>query len=193
MKLRVNNLDLGYTIDTYGMFTGEGVEDLEAEYYKDEYGISDPNLIEFDYDHKGVVQALASESVDILEDELKGDIVKSITLEKYTSPQFYNYTTDSYIATWNIDEYKLEEYCTNNLEAFETFRKENWQYEWQNAIDDDDTDTLAVIKLDFYTRQELPIDDYNSKMFEFEFEAWSENMKPTKEFQKLIDRKEVTK
>lgn len=193
MKLRINNLDLGYTIDTYGMFTGEGVEDSEAEYYIEELGISDPDLIEFDYNHKGVVQALASESVDILEDELKGDIVKSITLEKSTSPQFYNYTTDSYIAEWDIDHTKLVNYCGANQTEFDKFFRSEWESEWYNRNDSLDFDTWMVIKLDFYTRQELPEDDYNSKMWEFEFSAWSENMKPTKEFQKLIDKKEVTK
>ena len=192
MKLRINNLDLAYTIDTYGMFTGEDTEDSEVEYYQDELGI-DPEQVEFDYDHAGVVQALASESVDILENELKGDIVKSITLEKSTSPQFYNYTTDSYIAEWDIDHNKLVNYCGANQTEFDKFFRSEWESEWYNRNDSLDFDTWMVIRLDFYTRQELPIDDYNSQMWEFEFSAWSENMKPTPEFQKLIDKKEVTK
>lgn len=192
MKLRINNLDLGYTIDTYGMFTGESVEEYEAEYYRDIHGI-DTDLVEFDYDHAEVVQALASESVDILENELKGDIVKSITLEKSTSPQFYNYTTDSYIAEWDIDHTKLINYCGANQTEFDKFFRSEWKSEWYNRNDSLDFDTWMVIRLDFYTRQEFPIDDYNSQMWEFEFSAWSENMKPTPEFQKLIDKKEVTK
>lgn len=187
MKLRINNLDLGYTIDSYGMFTGESVDESEAEYYRDIYGI-DTEYAEFDYDHVGIVKALAENSIDILESELKGDIVKSITFEKSTSPQFYNYTTDSYIAVWDINHNKLIDYILANKKEYEKFFEAEWREVW---ADESKSDVVAM--LDFYTRSEFPIDDYNSHMWEREFEVYFKNMEPTKGFQKLIDGKEVTK
>lgn len=182
MKLSINNLDLGYTIDTYGTFTGERIEESEVDYYNDEYGIS-PDKIEFEYNHPGVVNDLAIKSINILEHNLKGDIVKSIKLVKTTSPQFYNYTTDSYVAEWDINYKKLREYIAKSG-LFYAWYRENWDY----LNIEFESEDYIVAMLDFYTRNEYEPEGYENDMFEYEWEAWSNNMKPTKEFQKIVDK-----
>jgi len=190
MKITINSRDLPYTIDTYGMFDGESSEEGEAQYYLEEYGIEGHN-VDFDYDHKGIVGDLATASVDILESELIGDIVKSITLvpDSGKSPQFYNYTTDSYMADWDIDEAKL--LATIDAKALQAYQLES---SW--GLLDDQSEDYIVSALDFYLQGDdtpLTVDDYNMQMWERENEIYYENCKPSAEMQKLIDAKESEK
>lgn len=41
ITVKIDNRDLAYTIDTYGMFTGESVDESGREYYRDEYKLTD--------------------------------------------------------------------------------------------------------------------------------------------------------
>lgn len=41
MKITIDNRDLAYCIDTYGMFTGESVDEGESEHYCEEYDLID--------------------------------------------------------------------------------------------------------------------------------------------------------
>lgn len=185
----IDSRDLAYTIDTYATFTGEGVEETEAEYYREEYDLDD---IEFDYDHAEVVKALAIQSVALLQHELidNGDgIVRSIALKATASPQFYNYTTDSYTALWVIDEQALANYCqiTEHFREWIVFGTENWP-----LLNYDNETDVIVARLDFYTHQEYDPELYEDIMYERETECWIENMKLTPESQVLMDAKEQT-
>lgn len=191
--LRINSRDLAYTIDTYGMFTGESVEESESEYYRDEFKLTDDEWrdLEFNYNHAGIVKALADASVNILWNELKGAIVHDIKVDESGSPQFYNYTTDHYTASWTIDDQQLEAYIRNTEAEFKSFVSENWDYEYSKAVTEGDEDTQLVVALDFWSRQILDPEDYESQMFEVEFEAYSENMELTPESDDLIRRKQA--
>ena len=194
MKLRIDSRDLHYTIDTYGMFTGENCEEGEIEYYQSEHGLTDEEAgeIEFDYDHAGVVKHLAEASVNLLWNKFvkHGDgTVKNIDLDDTKSPQFYNYTTDSYMAVWEVNEDMLKQYIAGRLEEFNLFVTENWDYEYSKAVSESDEETQAVIALDFYTSNEYDREDYESSMFEHESEAWMENMTLDEKSQTLIDSK----
>lgn len=191
--LKIDNRDLSYTIDTYGMFTGDWQYESEVEYYKDEYELTDDEAqqIDFDYDHPGIVKALAESSINILWNELKGDIVQDITLDDSGSPQFYNYTTDHYTAEWTVNTDALEAYIRNTEVEFKAYVAEKWDYEYSKAVLEQDTDTQTVVALDFWTGRILSEDQYNDQMFEREFEVYSNNMKPTDEMQKLIDQKQA--
>lgn len=188
--IKIDSRDLNFTIDTYGMFNGESSEEGEHEYYTEEYKLTEAEQekIEFDYDHNGVVKELAIASVQLLHENFvqHGDgIVKEIELIKESSPQFYNYTTDAYTANWTIDEDKLKQYCVDNAPKYAEFVTEHWDYGFKKAIDESDEDTQLVIALDFYTQAEYDREDYEMSMFEYESNAWIENMKPSEEFQKI--------
>lgn len=195
MKLTINSLDLAYTIDTYQMFNGESVLEGEQMHYSEEYELTDDETfnLSFDYDHKAIVQAFAEHSIAILENELTTgrysssvtNVVKGITLIKTGSPQFYNYSTDWYTAEWDIDRTNLEGYIAGHDTAFN-----EWRYESGWTSDDMlDTDKVILIWLDFYTRQELEVDTYDSQMWEIEGDVYYEHMTLDKESQALIDSK----
>lgn len=182
MNIRINNRDTMFTIDTYNMFTLDYeeesiVHDIIREEESQNKAIEADDvyeLYEFDYDMQGYIKELASSSVHILKQELVGlpkhfdahGIVQDIKLEETASPKFYNYTTDSYTATWLIDEKKLKEYIDKNAQVFYEFVDEEWSFEYQKAIEELDEETKNVIRLDFMTRQEVNEDSYIEQMFE---------------------------
>lgn len=193
MKITIDNRDLSYTIDTYGMFTGESCEEGEREYYQETYNLTDDEWrdLEFDYDHPAVVRSLAESSVDILHNEFVthgNGIVRSIDIEDTRSPQFYNYTTDSYKAIWDINSVKLKLYCRDN--GFEAWLSEQQSDgNWSDV--DSKSEDYIVAMLDFYTSREFDREQYEDRMFECESEAWSEGTKLSDESQKMIDQKEA--
>lgn len=195
----INNLDLAYTIDTYGMFNGgEDLEHYEREYYQDEYNLTDEerDSLEFDYNHPAVVRQFAENSVNILHNELVEDdgIIRSIDLETSTSPRFYNYTTDSYRATWTVDDVKLLEYVREHYDEFHKFASDEWSSLEIFNLDDDtciENDDLLVAMIDFYTRNTLEADDYSMQMWERESEVWVNGMRLDEASQKLIDSKDL--
>lgn len=185
----INNKDLAFTIDTYGMFTGDGVYEQEIDYYQDEYNLTDDELdnFGFNFDHPAIVRDLAEASVSILEQnivrESEEKIVYDIKLGDTRSPKFYNYTTDSYDATWTIDEAALEAYCLERKDALHKFIDEEWT---TTPIDEEDA---LVMKLDFYTRQVLEEDTYNMEMWEYESEIYMNHMEPDEESAAIIQSK----
>ena len=189
MKITIDNRDLAYTIDTYGMFTGESVDEMESEHYRETYGLTDEEWqsIGFDYDHKAIVKGLAEASVADLENSLIGNVVKSITLTDTGSPQFYNYTTDYYTAVWDIDEVQLKKYSgTRHNKWVEWVLASGWEQDKRN--EDEEYNLLAM--LDFYTRETYDEESYNYAMWEVESEVYFENMQLDAESQALIDTKE---
>ena len=200
MKIRINSKDLPYTIDTYGMFTGDSTEDSEREYYQGEYGLTDTETqdLEFDYNHAGVVEALAHASVNLLEQNLvqhneTDGIVLAISAPLETkSPQFYNYTTDSYTAEWHVDAFKLLKVVKNHKNACgETFKQWLADSGWGDV--EPMTEDYIVALLDYWLPSIYETEDYEMAMFECEGEAWCENMTLDAESRALIDSKVATK
>lgn len=205
MVLDINSRDLAYTIDTYGTFNGDGFYESEGEFYKEEYGV-ELDWLEYDLvlDHEGLVKTLALDSISELENNLKGDIVKSIDLVKTTSPQFYNYTTDNYTATWHVDASKLFEYIKANFEAYRDFIREEWHAVYIDvdfekleftSVDDmknsaktlKDFEDVIVSMIDYYTRNEYDPEDYDMSMFEHESEAYSNNVTESPKLKEVIE------
>lgn len=182
-KIRIDNRDLPYSIDTYGMFNGDSFEEYTRQYLAEDHGIEDPD---FNYDHPKIVQALAEKSIDIIESALIIDRVewfKGIKYQKSNSPQFYNYTTDSYVAEWEIDEAELDKVMPDN---WESVAKDNgWgSYELEDHKDKDESRLVA--KIDIALREHLSLDDYNNEMWEYEDEAYQENMTMDEESEKKL-------
>lgn len=189
MKITIDNRDLAYTIDTYGMFTGESVDEMESEHYRENYKLTDDEwtTIGFNYDHKDIVKDLAEFSIDVVTDGLTDYIVKSVTLLETGSPQFYNYTTDWYTAEWDIDEVQLTKYIANRQSKYtEWVMESEWDLERRKS--DEQYNLLAM--LDYYTINTLDLDSYNEAMWEHEPEIYFEHMQLDEESQLLINSKE---
>lgn len=210
MKIKIDSRDMVYTIDTYGTFTADSTLESEIEYYKEKYDLTE-DQIELDLDHVEFVKALAGESINILSNEFVGrfdygeaqpgkaggkiprekiehGIVLSIGLIDTGSPQFYNYTTDHYMAEWNIDISKLKAYCDLHNDEFLPWLAEQKEKSTWDGENEDDKEYQAWAMLDFYTSREYPEEEYLEAMYEREGELAI--FVPSDEMQKLIDKKD---
>lgn len=82
------------------------------------YGASrEPDFWTVTYDHDGWVRELAEASVEVLRAEVvdPAGIIRAVNLTGETwSPQFYNFSTDGYMARWTVDTDALEAWLTEN-------------------------------------------------------------------------------
>lgn len=204
--IKIDNRDLSYTIDTYGMFTGESVHEMEAEHYRDEYDLTDDEWrdLDFDYDMAAITKALALESINIIWGEMPADIITNIDLIDTDSPRFYNYTTDHYTANWTLDDAALLEYIREHRDGWHKFAADEWNHLRIFNIDDDkcfdiydendpDNDDLIVAMIDYYTREHLDRESYEMAMFERETEVYMEHMTLAPESQALIDERDAAR
>lgn len=192
--IKIDNRDLSYTIDTYGMFTGESVHEMEANHYRDEYNLTDDEWrdLDFDYDMAAITKALALESINIIWGEIPADIITNIDLIDTDSPRFYNYATDHYTADWTLDDAAMLEYIREHRDEFAKFAADEWPDLHAYDLDADDcieAGDLIVAMIDYYTREHLDADSYNMAMFERETEVYMEHMTLAPESQALIDER----
>lgn len=190
MIVSINSRDLPYTIDTYGMFTGDGTAEGEVSHLDEEYPELEkdyPDLeIGFDYDFPRIVEALAGWSIAFIEQAAHNEKwLKSVPIiKKSNSPRFYNYTTDSYTAEWDIDEAYLDEVTPGNWLKFA--KEDGWgDYELFEAAGA--AENRIVAKISLRLKELLSVDEYNSMMWEHEDECYYEHMKLDEETQKAID------
>lgn len=211
MKITINNRDTIYTIDTYSIFTLDNAYDSEYNYYATELDI-DENLIDFDYNVDGYIKMLSNESIELLKDYFKDSkIIKSFKLLNSKSPQFYNYTTDSYdmIIDYRITE--LKKYILANYDKWVEFAKTEWCNalynvdfytkmvdvgRWSTDIQDYIQHYISIFKddncitsmLDYYTRNNFTYDDYIDSMYEVTNELQYEFIYPSDTLQTVLNK-----
>lgn len=171
MKITIDNRDLGHVhIDTYGMLTGESAEEYERENMRED-GREDWETVEINYDHDAVVKALAMASINtVTQETAHGGIVESITYISHGSPRFYNYTTDWYVADYEVNTPKLNDYIAAHYdEVLEKAKSYGTSYEEVTK------ENLAHAGLCHYIDNTINADDYNMAMWEHEHESYSEN------------------
>ena len=150
--------------------------------------------VEWTFDNKAWIKHLAESSVHILTTEFVGrfdysewinktinareklmhNIVNSITLDTTNSPAFYNYTTDSYIAEWDINEKQLSKWINDNPERkalFNQYILDNYEsydrdYKFNPHASEFDLEYVYISMLAFYTSSEYDNEQYQNEMFE---------------------------
>lgn len=77
---------------------------------------SDEQFFTIRYDHQGWLRELATASVDLLNSNYGlGPVVHGVEFTgEVWSPQFYNFSTDGYMARWTVDTDALEAWLTDN-------------------------------------------------------------------------------
>ncbi len=165
----IDNRDTEFTIDQYSIFTLDNAYEMEIDYlHSDEsaelradYGLPEfddvefiiDDYLDFQYDKDGEYhEALAQTAIDIIEEcdvdegpNLERYIIQSIELVGIDSPQFYNYTTDSFTMSISYDREKLAAWIGENGDKLATYLDEHsnlvihddWRYDptdrWGNT------------------------------------------------------------
>ena len=136
MKIAINSNDTYFHIDTYSVFTLDSEIDNEIDYLMNESSAEPSKYDDYDYevDHEGHRLALALASINYIKELTSGGgIIKDILYENSTSPRFYNYTTDSYTATWFYNKNKLKKYINDNYQAWQEFTASEWSHVYSNV------------------------------------------------------------
>lgn len=113
MKLTLSSFSL-FTLDTYSTF------DMDSWYSSHLYDLEEDGLteedVDFSFDSRGYLEALAENQETFLNENCIDDIIKSYSLKKDSiyRPKYYNYTTDSADYTINFDARKLNKFIKEN-------------------------------------------------------------------------------
>jgi hypothetical protein len=171
MKIKLNNLDTNFSIDTYQMFTGDYVYESELEYYKEDHNKEN---VDINFDHKNIVKDLANESIKTILSHLNQydttkDIIKDIVLIDTFSPKYYNYTTDSYDMEIDFNSNKLNKWIKDNY-------LDNDVKELLNKWSLKDKENQFCAKLIIYLNTMIDKDSYNMSIWEEETNIYYENM-----------------
>lgn len=178
-KITIDNRDTeNIHIDTYQVLTGESATDQELENINEEERKENTPELTYDdfdwtYDHEQIVKDFAQCSIQIITDAIAhtphADIIKDITLEKTSSPKFYNYTTDGYTAAYTVDTKALNLYIYAN--AVEVYKiAKSYDNESQPSLENSHHAAICHILNNCITA-----DDYNGAMWEKETEVYYEN------------------
>lgn len=182
IKTQIDNRDFtDVHIDTYSMLTGESADEMMREYEQDNAREEKREPLEdIDYDMPAIRKGLALESISYLEDKIADaevdNIIKKIELIKTDSPRFYNYTTDWYVAEYEIDEKAMDSYIEANTDAVQSILST-----YTNRYDVNLVDNKYHAGVCHLINHTIDKEDYNMHMWEIETEVYYENMEFTKE------------
>ena len=113
MKLSLSSFSL-FTLDTYSIF------DMDSGYSSHLYNLEEDGLteddVDFSFDSRWYLEALAENQETFLNENCKDDIIKSYSFIKnsISRPAYYNYTTDSADYIIDFDARKLNKFIKEN-------------------------------------------------------------------------------
>ena len=117
MKLSLSSFSL-FTLDTYSIF------DMDSGYSSHIYDLEEDGLteddVDFSFDSRWYLEALAENQETFLNENCIDDIIKSYSFieNSISRPAYYNYTTDSASYTVDFDARKLNKFIKENQENF---------------------------------------------------------------------------
>jgi hypothetical protein len=174
-------------IDTYQCFNGDSWVESEIEHFMEETGKDlDYDDFEWQYDHAGIVKALAEASAETVLDQLASDgVITGVDVQSVYSPREYNFATDSYRALWTVNLSKLDQWCKESAFDPDAFATEHYSsYDGfisfvPAMLEDDREGTVIWLKIDAYLRSEYDEERSFYNVAEAEWEAYSNNVTVT--------------
>lgn len=115
------------SIDTYQSFTGDSWLENEFEYIEEETGVKlDWSNADVTYNHEGIRQGLAEASIQGILGAIDWDLIESIEYVSSWSPQYYNFETDSYTATYRVNWTRLKKWLKKSGKDREEWMRNRW-------------------------------------------------------------------
>lgn len=115
------------SIDTYQSFTGDSWLENEFEYIEEETGVKlDWSNADVTYNHEGIRQGLAEASIQGILGAVDWDLIESIEYVSSWSPQYYNFETDSYTATYRVNWTRLKKWLKKSGKDREEWMRNRW-------------------------------------------------------------------
>lgn len=120
-EIELDSMFTPYTIDTYQTFTMDDEEERTMEDLSEQVGRElTYDDIDWNYNHKEFVQALANRRFEILKDNILDDVIIDIKQNgEAVSPKEYNFKTDDSFEIYTVDIVKLNQYVSNNIADYQ--------------------------------------------------------------------------
>ena len=169
--------------DMYHTYNGDWWTERFLENMEEDGQPSDYDDYDWEYDSSAACMKLSQAGAQDVVDQLSAwGIIRSVEVTSTWSPREYNFTTDSYKATWEFDADKLDEWAAeNNFNAAEYVKQYHSSYSgFMSFVEDWIEDeryiegTTQWLKLAAYLRAELDENQQRIAMQEVEDEAWDE-------------------
>jgi hypothetical protein len=158
------------------MLTGDGADEMTIENERETDDTVTYDSFEWEYNHKQIVEDFAHASINIIEQAIAfteySKIVKSITFIESGSPSFYNYTTDWYTMSVNVDMNELEKYIDIHTKEIEKIAE---SYDNTGIVDLENYENMYHAGVCHILNNCITADDYNMAMWEKETEIYYEN------------------
>lgn len=149
-----------YTVDTYGTFTGDMADEMILEDLSEQHGkVIDWNDVEIECDNKKVVEEIGDILAKYLFDNYEH--IKDAKVSKVNMPRFYNYETDSVTIDLESDMPMIEQYCTDNIEAYGEFL----QGEASNYLRVSAEEKQVIFYIKHASSDEM-VNDYQNEVYE---------------------------
>lgn len=177
--IKVNSQDLGNagTIDTYGIYNGEDVDDMLVEDYNEDHGTDYGwDDFEWEYHHNDIVKDFAKLRADFLQNEC--DVIKECKVASSGSPRYYNFSTDYAMFEITYDEKAVDDYIAQHKEDYDEWYVHSGWYGATEWRDDDDwrkAENIEVAHLDYYLNKNIDQDDAYTALAEHEMEVYVEH------------------
>lgn len=115
-QIELNAMFTPYTLDTYATFTLDSEEEYIINNLSEDTGRDlTYDDIDWSYDHAGFVKALAKRRLEILRDNIVGNVILSIDDNTdISSPREYNFKTDDCFNVYTVNINALDKFIANN-------------------------------------------------------------------------------
>lgn len=126
-----SNLLPHISVDTYQMFNGDGVTEMEFECVAEHHGI-DKDLLDVRWlDQSDVLPRLSEAAVDTMNGQLYDGTVTFSGVNSTYSPTYYNFATDSFNTTMTVNLNQLAHWIYEEhgsiVQAIEDYASENFR------------------------------------------------------------------
>lgn len=195
----------GIHVDTYHMLSGDSFYESEVQYLTEEMQVVgsedwDERVHYLDFDHAAIVADFAALSWDYVCENLIGEFIVESGQVNSSSPREYNFTSDSYSVEVEVDVealeaatpgFDLERYVARywkSRDGFFSFVPSRCE-----EVDWDPRSEIGLrMRLESVVREAFAdrslMEDYDSHMWEQEYEVYSEHCTLSPALQALVDQ-----
>lgn len=182
---------INWSTDIFQGFYESGLYNCDTLYnLQDEEGGYD--FIEGGYDQ--FTEKVASQCTDLLNDYMRGGLIKNIKFKRLSSPAYYNFSTDKLVLEVECEWDKLVKYCEETKDDFNQYLQDNFtsydgftSFVPNNYTDfmrdlEDDFERLSQVVIEYYILNRIDdLEEYKLNCDEIAFDTLWEFIEPVKQ------------
>ena len=182
---------INWSTDIFQGFYESGLYNSDTLYNLQDEDIA-YDFIEGGYDQ--FTEKVASKCTDLLNDYMRGGLIKNIKFIRLSSPRFYNFSTDKLVLEVECEWDKLLKYCEETKDDFNQYLQDNFtsydgftSFVPNNYTDfmrdlEDDFERLSQVVIEYYILNRIDdLEEYKLNCDEIAFDTLWEFIEPVKQ------------